>query len=180
MRIIITILTLLLISPAFSQIYKQVDEDGTVTYTDTPSDPEDEKINLTTGNTVKPFSAPARSASAPDKKVSTRYKTVTITSPNNDQSYHNLPPEEAITISIATTPTLQTNDKIKLTVNGSRHGELSTSGAFSLKALDRGTYTLIASVISKNGKALISSQPISIHVHRFSKLNKINKAATTN
>jgi hypothetical protein len=111
----------------------------------------------------RPINRPAAAATA--KPVA--YQKISITNPIDGTTYQNL--SAAITVSAQTEPSLQRGHNLQLFMNGS---PLPGNGySAQVSALDRGTHVFSAQVSDANGKVLITSPAVSIHVHRSS-INK--------
>ena len=176
MKLLILLLSLI---PAltFAQVYKSVDADGNIIYTDIAptkdaKELEVEELNVSdspkkkyrqanTHNTTK-----TQQPKAPDE----RYAQIKITSPENDATIRNN--EGKVSISVSLTPNLYTRfeDQLFITVDGNivNNGKAKS---VNLNGIDRGTHTVTAYVQDKDGKILLSSQPASFHMFRFFKRN---------
>lgn len=147
-------------------IYKHVDGQGNVSYSDTPADKQAELMELDQLETLtlpKTKSFPSSKPSSPPFK----YQLINITSPTNDTHYQNL--SEPIQINAEVQPHLQPGHSLNLLLDGNIIEGSGLSRQITL--LERGTHTLKAEVRDANQQVLISSAPITVYVHR-SKLNK--------
>ena len=139
---------------AAETVYKTVDEDGNIIFTDKPSaDSEEIKIKeLQTIENPNPakYKAPAKQATVKD----VAYSKLSVTSPENGAGIRNNAGN--IRISVALEPGLKPGHRLVILMDGK---EVSTGSAtsVSLNNVDRGSHSIAVSVVDGNGKKLISS-----------------------
>lgn len=151
---------------AHAEVYKQVNPDGSVTFTDVPKNKDAEPVPIQPMSTFKATTAPSISSSSQKKKSSTtKYTDVSITSPANESTIRDN--SGSLTVSASVTPSLKPGHKMVLLDNGSVKGE-STAGSFNLSNVDRGEHNLSVQVQNKAGKTIISSKPVTVYLHRQS------------
>lgn len=157
----------LLVSPLLSSnsdIFKIIEKDGTVVYTDKPDpDANAKAIKLETTKFVSPSSIlrqPKTSNTPPEQD----YSSLVIISPEEKENLHN--PDEII-VTIRVTPDLATGHKIQLLKNGKKT-KTNTSGTFTLTKIHRGENKLKAQIIDRNNNVLYSSKSRTIYVYRHS------------
>lgn len=168
MRIILLLLGILTVFPAMGDVYRSVDEDGNIIFTDKPS-PDAEKVEINEVQTIDPGNTPRFNYTPPKKSQdATVYKNITITSPANDETLS--ANEGNVSVSVSVEPRLFPGHTIVLYLDGSPAGE--GSGQFNLTNLDRGTHTLVAAVKDQSGKEFIKSESVSFTVQRHSILHK--------
>ena len=156
------------------QLYKIVDKNGKVTYTDKKpsSDVNYEKITVTT---AKPNPEAAQKARAskqrwqPQQKSDTPkrfrgYSEVVIASPQNDQTILN--DQQRLAVKLALTPGLQPGHKAQLLFDGESFDEPSKNLNFVLTDLERGSHSIQVNIIDANGKTIASSNSVTVHVKR--------------
>lgn len=153
---------------AVSEVYKKIEQDGRVTYSDTPLE-NAELIELTP---VKTYTAPplpqesTDSASSSDDAVEPESYSVMIVSPDPDSF---IPiGTNGIEVKIFTTPGLYENHRLRLSVDNKQYGDLQTSNLFFIKEIENGSHTLKADVVSTDDsdQILSSSNEITIHTKR--------------
>lgn len=170
MRLFMFLLTLYSFNSS-AEIYKTLNPDGSTTYGDTEM-PGSETIippKLTTVPAVKvPKKAPVL---ATDEKP-LPYKTIAIVSPKNQSTSTSDRLEFTLTI----TPPLQKEFQHSITLyqNGKAITKGLTNTSTQVTNLNRGTHSFTASVLNAKQKALKTSQTITVHIKRHSKLH--NKA----
>lgn len=158
-----------------AEIYKIINPDGSITFSDQPSEgastvPEAPKPQASEPAPVTPAKKPTTTATTPDKKPETSenkptvYKSLTIASPKNDEAVRSN--EGAVTVAVSLTPLLDTNqgDTITLFLDGQPVGKPSNLTVFNLADVTRGSHTLSATLKNKNGATLLVSPTITFHL----------------
>jgi hypothetical protein len=162
-----------LTSPVLAEVYKRVNPDGSVEFSDVPSSKKDQPVDLPPPST---FEAPQLSPPSPprvDPNASNfAYTSLSIVSPANEATLRNNAGN--IEVSAALTPALQPGHKLVLLLDGNRQGEAS-GNTFKLTNLDRGSHQLTVEVRDADGKTLIASPSVTIYLHRHSILFNPNK-----
>ena len=162
-------------APASGEIYRYVDDSGTVVYTDKPR-PGAEKVELP-GITVYRGRAPSAgvaSAPTPEKKPAERaapaYEAVRILTPANDQAFWSAAGE--VVVQVETQPELRVKagHRLRLYMDGRPMEGLLETTAVRLRNVARGTHTLRAEVVDGAGRVLAESEPVTFHLHRPSVL----------
>ena len=154
-------------------LYKGLDSEGNVVYSDAPFE-DAEKF------TPPPISVMDRSAvrgddknadeGAEEKKPAVfKYTDFDITSPKNNETIRNQPD---VTITLQLKPDLNTeeNHSIWLLLDGMPVIKNSRAMSMQLGRLDRGAHKLQAQVRSKDGKIIVRTRTTVIHVHQTSAL----------
>jgi len=169
MKYTFILLTLLFTLTAHAEIYKTVDANGNVTYTDKPSD-NAIPVTIPKTNTVPSTSAPTTPANQttttdttmndPTKKPYTKFE---ISSPVDQESIQNQP---ILNVKLAVSPNLQDNDVIQIYVDGGPAGNALHQTSFALTIPNRGTHILSATLFDKDMKLLMRSNSITIYVHQ--------------
>jgi len=172
MRSIIAFLAVSLAMNASAAVYKWVQPDGSVMYSDrapqentAPAElPTLQQIKMPPPPPVDNNTAPANTASQPQ---STQYSKLEITSPTNNSAFRDNAGQ--VTIKLDLQPALQGDDAISLTLDGSEVGQ-TKSTSVTLKNVNRGTHTLGAVVKDSQGVTMISATPITFTLQRTSVL----------
>jgi len=173
------LITLLFLLPltSYAEIYKSVDANGNVTYTDKPTD-----SNATVVTVPKTNSAPATSpepasvnnaapennaapvtAAPSDKPTKKPYTQFMIASPADQESIQNQP---TLAVTIKINPSLQAGDVIQLYLDGTPYGNAVPDTSFNLTIPNRGTHVLSATLFDKNMQVLKQGNSITIYVHQ--------------
>ena len=103
-----------------------------------------------------------------------KYKTLKIITPEDNSAMHSN--DGVVAININLSPRLEKDHSIKLLIDGSDEGGLLKTTSLLLKDLDRGTHTLLAQVVDKNGELIQQSKTVTFTLHKISVLNKPSPA----
>jgi len=160
-------------------IYRWVDKDGVVHYSDQPGDRNAERIELVNpSNTYEPDESIGDGAGlALEPPESGRYESLAIVSPTPDQSFFGADASVAVTAEVG--GTLQPDHTLVFFVNGART-PAADGQSIVLTGLERGTHFLRATILDQNGNPVISSQQITFHVRQPSIQNPQNRTLPTN
>jgi hypothetical protein len=172
MRTLIFFIPLVLFStsPLYAAMYKQVDEQGNVTYSDKPSKQGDKPINPPPATTYKPLTVPSqpKKPAETDRNTesATQYQALQITQPTDNESVR--ANGGSFPLQLTITPDFdEKSHRIVILVDNVQHQEANAI-SFDLTNMDRGTHSIQAQVRDHDGKILISSNTITIHVLRQS------------
>ncbi|MFD1260963.1 DUF4124 domain-containing protein [Entomomonas asaccharolytica] len=168
----LSFITLLLACASLNaQVYSYVDSNGNTIYTDNP--PENQatrnldikvtpSVNKTENNvdeadlkTVRlspttPINVPNASngeSNAPFKVISINYQSLTIVTPEHEDTITNS--DGQLMITLESSPKLSSNHKYRIIIDGETVGE-STSPTFSINNLERGEHKLVAKIIDSD------------------------------
>jgi hypothetical protein len=171
MRLWIPLLALLICTPlAAEQIYRYVDEQGNVVFTDEPR-PGAEPVKLGPLNTVNtPEPAPTKpriGTTGPDQ-AGQAYRTVRLQGPPDESV---LRQQSGFDVSLELEPPLQTREghQASLIVNGEEYAR-GPQTAWQLRDLDRGSYTVQGVILGTGGRPIASSNTLSVTIKRTSAL----------
>ena len=138
-------------------VYKTVDEDGNIIFTDKPSE-EAEKIEIQELQTIKnpnpgQFRAPTKKENNKDTEQA-MYQALSIIEPIADEGYRANGGNVSIKLSLQ--PELRPGHRVIIKMDGN---EISNGAALSASVnnVDRGTHTITASVVNSAGKSIIST-----------------------
>lgn len=150
-----------------ADVYKTVDEDGNVTFTDSPpKDKPAEKIKLKETNTQPPVEFRSRRGSdgreGPEEETGP-YNPRIVSPPNE---YQMGPREASLSITVETDRPLDDGHSFQLFVNGAAHAEPTQSSSLTLTNVRRGRKDITVSVVDAEGAVIASSNPISVYVIR--------------
>ncbi len=144
-------------------LYKGLDDEGNVVYSDTPFD-DAEKMTLPPLTVVDAPKVKAKEeVISEDEPAETKYTSLTILSPKNDQVIWN---EPALTVALQLKPALNTaqGHNTWLIMDGKPLVKNSTSLSLQIGRADRGEHTLQAQVRNKKGVILKRSQTVTVHI----------------
>ncbi|MDT0593251.1 DUF4124 domain-containing protein [Glaciecola petra] len=165
MRILMLIFILLFSFQTIGEnkIYKTVHADGTVTYSDQPSEGAIEITLHVNTSTINSNNARPTPQVQVTQKQSAQY-TLSIVSPEADATIRN----NNGTIKIAASIAPAVNGLFELSINQQTHR--SASGLFTLVNMDRGSYSYSIKFIGTSGKVIASSEARELHLHKASVL----------
>jgi Domain of unknown function (DUF4124) len=151
-------------------VYKWTDADGVVHFSDQPV-PGAEKISTGATNTATSGS-PAADATAGDAQQKTGaldYAEFSITSPAPEQSFF---ADQPINANLALSPSLKAGQTVTWHLNGAEIGDQGPAAtAITLPHLDRGTYSIAATVTDSATGQSRSSDSVTFYVRQPSELS---------
>ena len=127
-------------------MYKWVDAEGNISYSDQPPFKDADKLDPPPINTTPAVSAPKTAAKEVEEETDTKYSFFKITSPENDATIRNN--EGNFSISLGINPELDTANGHYLTIllDGKPVHKKTTSTNASFSNVDRGTHKITATV----------------------------------
>ncbi len=171
-----------------AEIYRTVDADGNVAFTDVPPRPGEaaEAVELSNGSTFTP--PPAEAAAerplrwsrledeqeAPGDTAAGAYETLEVVSPGNDEAVREN--SGNLIISARVVPELRPGHRVQLELDG-QIVQTSQTPSFQLEHMDRGTHEVRVHVLDQSGAVVRSSDPSTFHLLRYSKLTAPNRPA---
>lgn len=160
---------------AGAELYRWVDENGTVHYSDTPREGA-ELITLKPTNVI-PGRAPVSSRSGEsrnaesdaaeegDDEVPLGYTAVNIVSPTEDQTLWNI--GGTLTVQVQVEPKLQNGHGVVLFYDGVAVNESPVvSSSITINNVYRGQHSVRASVRDLNGNTLFNGPPVTFYVQQ--------------
>jgi hypothetical protein len=160
--------------PAQAEIYKTVDEDGNVVFTDIPPREDDENAEQIIIEDPNSFAVEEAIPNADawivepqegeGEEPPFRYQALEIVSPADDEPVR----ENAGNITIVTNlnPRLQRGHLARLLMDGNIVQE-GPQASFSLANVDRGTHTIRVEIVDESGQVMIRSGDSTFHMLRF-------------
>jgi hypothetical protein len=148
-------------------VYKWVDENGVVHYSDQPHE-NAQKVELKAPQTYSApkTSAPAqpsRSAPAPKSSASV-YQSCSVSEPANEQAFLNT---DTVTAGVTVQPAVRPGDTAVVTLDGSPvPGVPSTGGQFTISPVDRGTHSIQMVVKGPDGTTVCTSSTVTFYVRQ--------------
>lgn len=174
MRAVLLLTLLLATDPGLGakEVYRWVDRDGVVHYSDRPREGA-ERIELKDAQT---FSAPTvRPRSRPEDgepEDTFRYERLEIVSPAQEEVLWNI--EGQLDVSMQLQPRLQRGHRIELFLDGQPVDNDPRSLTANVTEVFRGVHVLTAKVTDPSGNVLAESQPRTFAVQQTSVLNPNN------
>lgn len=172
MRILALVLLAVLLSPVAvaQEIYRWVDKNGVVHYSDQPG-PGAERITVS-GQIAR---TPPEDADSPDLYTTPRtrapagapYQSLTITRPAADEVFYGT--DYTVAVDVALDAQLRQGDSVVVFLDGRRVPAAGLSAMLS--GVPRGSHVLRAEVLDSNGNTVIGSPEVTFHVRQASIAN---------
>jgi uncharacterized protein DUF4124 len=147
-------------------LYRWVDAQGVVHYSDTPHEGA-QVIQISGAQTYHGNSSgppPGGTAPPPASKKSLPYSSCVITSPTPDSSLY---APESVAVSVAVSPGLQEGDQLTVQVDGRQLQSGTEDGLnFAIQEPERGDHSISAQVRSPEGLLLCNAPPVTFSVTR--------------
>lgn len=164
------LLLLAVLFPAMTlaQVYREVAPDGSVTYTDKPSDSA-KKVTLKPLQTYqapkveKAEKPPVEGLALQAKKV-TEYKALRLVSPTANETIWSAP--GIVQAAADANPPLAPGHKYAFFLDGRPVGEPIESRSLTLQNVFRGRHTLQVKILDEEGAPLKASDTVTFHVQR--------------
>lgn len=174
---LILAIALWLSTNAFSEIYRSVDKDGNVTYSDHPDiDAEKMEFQELTTYTSPPQKQIKKAGNkktgqtgnhAPDAS----YSGLKILSPASKDTIRDNTGSVAVQLQVTPKLRIKLGHRFVLSIDGKQVAS-TTVPRYKLTNIDRGSHTLTAQIMNQKNKALTRPVSVSFHMHRHSKLFK--------
>ena len=151
--ILLTSITLALSAPVSAEIYRQVDAQGNVTYTDEPSGQSPaEPVDVKPTTTITlPKPAAVREPEQLREKVKKEgaaYSDLRFAAPQDQQAFHSGSGD--VSFQVTSAPGLKGSHKYEVTLDGQPVGQTS-SGTVNVRNIDRGTHQAGVSIVDSSG-----------------------------
>ena len=164
MTVRIALLCLLLVLlPAHAAIYKQVDENGKVTFTDRPEGKAVQPEDLPTINSQPALELPDNSKSKSAGADGTDFQ-VAILFPANGS--HIPAGQRDIEVQVEVWPALPEGYSLQAYLNGAPYGAAATVTSLLLQEVYRGEHQIRVDLIDPDGEIVAASSPVTITVFR--------------
>ena len=163
------ILIFIVAAAAHAEVYKSINADGEVVYSDRPTQgAERVKMPPLPSYTPQPVRTLTRSAPAVEQQL--QYESFTISSPASDATIRNNLGTVEIDTRLSPALMISLGHRIQFYLDGVAYGTLLDSTTLTLSNVERGEHRLSASVMDAAGTVLISTAEVTVHVKRASKL----------
>ncbi|HKK06575.1 MAG TPA: DUF4124 domain-containing protein [Gammaproteobacteria bacterium] len=172
MRAFTILLILCLCAPALAdqKVYKTVGPNGEVTFSDKPS-PGAKEMDVPPAPSYKAPPLPVLPQSPSDtlqnqtQQTTSRYQLVSIVAPANDQTVVNTAGKVQVTVLIQPPLKAGRGDEVRIRLDG-KVVKTGNSPNVTLDNVNRGTHTVSAAVVDRDGNTLIESSSNTFHLHR--------------
>ena len=179
-KTIVLIAMLLIAGFVSAGVYKWVDKDGNIHYSDTaPPHGQAQELELPETSRYKPRVLPSKTPQAgsvqaqPDSgeaEKPTSYPTVEIVQPENAGTVRSN--QGDVTVEVQLDPALAEGHVLAFVLDGEAIPDKVASTSFQIKSVDRGTHSLVATVQDEQGKELGRSSTISFTLRKTSLLER--------
>ena len=145
-------------------VYKVIQPDGTVEFTDEPKPGEEAtQIEVEPLNTTPPLATPGEQAAAAPAQAG--YTSVRITSPDDNAAIRDN--AGTVNVDVALDPALRSGDTIDILLDGQVVGGGSKT-AITLNNMDRGSHRVQAVVKNGSGEVVARSNTVTFSLQRRS------------
>mgnify|MGYP001828547824 CR=1 FL=1 len=160
-----------------TDIYKTVDENGQITYTDRPPTPDAKPISLRELSVVEApsFAAPRRDRSGqePDNQptineLRNMYRDFRLVSPAPEQNFWGT--GQVATIAWDAGAPLQEGMSVVYFVNGEAVTDATTASTYNTEPMDRGEHSARVDLLGPNNQVIASAGPVTFFVKQNSRL----------
>jgi len=166
-RLLLLVALLAPLTVVADAVYRTVDAQGNVIFTDTP--PADgsaaDRIEIQRTNTVQPppVTRPPEPVKTEPEVAAPEYE-INITAPANETSFPMGPGNFSVSVSVQ--PALEKYDGLQLFMDGAPWGGPQRDSMWDLTNVFRGQHDITVGVIDKDGETLAMSPPVRVFVHR--------------
>lgn len=164
-RILFTLISLACSVAFATTVYKWVDENGVIHYSDQPH-PNAQKLQVEGVQTYSSRSASVREPAESESASTTPnpYKGCAIAQPLEQQ---NLPNAQSVFVRVAADPLPRSGDRIYITMDGQGlNGGQPTGLSFNVTPIDRGSHSVSAQIRSPDGTILCQTPNVTFYVQQ--------------
>lgn len=163
--------------PAHAEIYRWVDAEGNVVYSDEPH-ADAETVDLPASTVYTPVEeelddlklSPDEDAAELTSPAIPNYQLRIIT-PADDESIWVNNGDVSVTMVVEPELNAERGDQIIVQLDGAQVGPAQSQTSFQFSNLSRGSHSLSAMVVDSTGAVLTNSSTVTFHLHRTSILN---------
>lgn len=160
---------LCLATAAQGAVYRWVDKDGNVVFSDRPQ-PGAEEVRMPTPSLYEAPRLPSPARMAPAAEPGPRYTRVEVTLPENDATIIDNTGQVEVEVEVVPALESRLGDRILILLDGQLQGGPRVTPRLTLESVDRGTHTLQAQVTDAGGEVLVASEPVTFHMRQASVL----------
>lgn len=151
-------------------VYKSVDKEGVVTYTDEPTDAA-KRVDLPPVPSVPPLELepivpPETGASDENRPMA--YRQLEVTAPTPDETLRSNPGNIRIAAGLDPVLNIAAGDRLQFYLDGAPVGDPGVAGEIVIRQVDRGTHTASVAVVDAAGNTLQHSASVRFFLHRQS------------
>jgi len=161
-----TLLLLLITFSLQAELYKSVDDEGNVTFSDKET-PDAEEIPMRMPTSI-PMPKPVAVKKTPEETTAeTKYTAFKIVYPGNDATIRNNTGSVSVSLSLEPALDSAAGHSISVSVDGKVLIKNSTTLSVSLTGIDRGSHSIQAIIKNKKGKTVKTSNSVTVHLKRI-------------
>ncbi len=167
--VVFAAVTFVLSSGLSAAVYKSVDSEGHVVYTDEPGgDAKPVKLPPLSTVPAPTYKSSTQSSADTEQSTSTNYQQISIVSPTQDETLRDN--TGAVPVNVVLQPALNSvaGHRYRYYLDGQAQGKPTESGQISFANLDRGSHSVEAAVVDNAGRELIRSGSVQFFLHRQS------------
>lgn len=168
MRYLFLILLCLPVLPVAGEVYRWVDSEGIVHYSDTPATGA-EQVEIAPPSTAPAWRGSTGGQTPEDEKGAAVYETVRITEPAEQEVIR--APGGEVTVNIELVPDLKPGHQLALGLDGRRIAA-GNSPQVTLQGLTPGPHELTASVINADETVLATARTVRFFLKQPSAINR--------
>jgi len=148
-------------------VYKSVDAEGNVVYTDEPVG-NGKPLDLPPLSTIPPPKYILSKPPAESGDSGTGYTKISIVAPTEDETLRDN--TGAVPVSAGLEPALNVaaGHRFQYYLDGQTQGEPTASNQIVIANVDRGAHNVAVAVVDGEGKEVTRSSPVKFHLHRQS------------
>ncbi|HUO19094.1 MAG TPA: DUF4124 domain-containing protein [Steroidobacteraceae bacterium] len=165
-RLVFTLMSLACTAAFATTIYKWVDENGVVHYSDQPH-PNAQKLQISGAQTFSSSAAavPAPNQSSDDSNAQTNpYRGCVIASPQDQQS---LPNAQSVFLRVQSDPLPRAGDRVFITLDGQGvNGGQATGLSYNVSPIDRGAHSVQAQIRGPGDQVLCQTPTVTFYVQQ--------------
>ncbi|MCW9058762.1 MAG: DUF4124 domain-containing protein [Gammaproteobacteria bacterium] len=172
MKPLLVAAALLLALPAQAEVYRIVNPDGSVTFTDQPQQGA-EKVKLPPVSTYPAprVSAPVQASSDQDEEsTDAGYNSFVVTEPAPETTIRDNQGNVSMQVRVEPALRVEQGHRIQFMVDGVDQGEPSTNTGATFQNVNRGSHSLSARLIDAEGNTLMTTPPVTVFVRQASVL----------
>ena len=168
-KLLLAVTCMLLICASYAQIYKWIDSQGVVHFSDRPH-PGSEQIKIPDAQSYTPPVKQSGSDTENQEKKETstseehKYTKIGIVQPLNEATIRNN--QGYVVVAVELEPALAQGDNLQIIFDGAPMGDPQPNLLFQLNGIYRGKHTIAVQVINSEGEVLLTSDSITIFMHR--------------
>lgn len=161
-HLLFLLLPLAFAASAKDEVYKWVDKDGNVHYTDKPPTADAKPAELPKLHIYRGDQVPALDAYAPEPQKAGAPPAVRIVAPAADETFRGT--QDSVSVSVMVTPGLGPGHKLLYHLDGAPQGGPTQSLSATLTGAYRGSHSIFVALMDENGREIGRSPPVRVHM----------------